>query len=136
EIEIIYQHYLKLIENGILPSQIAILSPYNAQVTQLKLKFQEIKELEIGTIDGFQGREKEVICLSLVRSNNQNQVGFLLDYRRMNVAITRAKRQLFIIADSNTVFNNKLQPTDKGCEFLLELGIYLNTNADILVPEM
>ena len=59
--------------------------------------------MRISTIDSFQGQEKEVIILSLVRSNDDNDIGFLKDYRRMNVAITRAKEKLFVIGDSATI---------------------------------
>ncbi len=79
----------------------AIISPYSGQVSAAK----EIlpKELRISTIDSFQGQEKETIIVSLVRSNDENDIGFLKDYRRMNVAITRAKEQLIVIGDSATI---------------------------------
>ena len=60
-------------------------------------------DLEIDTVDGFQGREKEAILISLVRSNEQGEIGFLADMRRMNVAMTRARRKLFVIGDSATL---------------------------------
>ena len=59
--------------------------------------------MRISTIDSFQGQEQQTIILSLVRSNDDGDVGFLKDYRRMNVAITRAKEQLFVIGDSATI---------------------------------
>jgi superfamily I DNA and/or RNA helicase len=59
--------------------------------------------LRISTIDSFQGQEKKNIIVSLVRSNDDSDIGFLKDYRRMNVAITRAKEQLFVIGDSATI---------------------------------
>jgi ATP-dependent RNA/DNA helicase IGHMBP2 len=59
--------------------------------------------MRISTIDSFQGQEKEIVILSLVRSNEDGDIGFLKDYRRMNVAITRAKEQLFVIGDSATI---------------------------------
>ena len=79
----------------------AFISPYSGQVAAAK----EIlpKQLRISTIDSFQGQEKETIILSLVRSNDDGDIGFLKDYRRMNVAITRAREQLFVIGDSATV---------------------------------
>ena len=55
------------------------------------------------TVDGFQGREKEVVIISLVRSNAQCEIGFLEDYRRTNVALTRARRKLIVVGDSATL---------------------------------
>lgn len=79
----------------------AFISPYSGQVAAAKEVFP--RQIRISTIDSFQGQEKENIILSLVRSNDDGEVGFLKDYRRMNVAITRAKEQLFIIGDSATI---------------------------------
>jgi superfamily I DNA and/or RNA helicase len=59
--------------------------------------------LRISTIDSFQGQENEIIIVSLVRSNDEQEIGFLKDYRRMNVAMTRAKEQLIVIGDSATI---------------------------------
>ena len=59
--------------------------------------------IEIGSIDGYQGREKEAIILSLVRSNDRGEVGFLGDTRRMNVGMTRARRLLIVLGDSSTL---------------------------------
>jgi superfamily I DNA and/or RNA helicase len=62
-----------------------------------------ISDVEVNTVDGFQGREKEVIVISTVRSNDTRQVGFLADKRRMNVAVTRARRQCILIGNSETL---------------------------------
>ena len=59
--------------------------------------------LEIDTVDGFQGREKEVIIFTMVRSNERREIGFLADTRRTNVALTRARRKLIVIGDSATL---------------------------------
>ncbi|MEO5967303.1 MAG: DEAD/DEAH box helicase family protein, partial [Ferruginibacter sp.] len=82
-------------------SKTAFISPYSAQAFNAKLTLP--KELRISTIYSFQGQEEETIILSLVRSNDDGQIGFLKDYRRMNVAITRAKEKLFVIGDSSTI---------------------------------
>ncbi|KAG8889191.1 hypothetical protein FRB99_004007, partial [Tulasnella sp. 403] len=75
----------KLVEAGVQPSQIALITPYQAQVTTLtSLLRTSMPELEIGTVDGMQGREKEAIVLSLVRSNDKREVGFLKEQRRLN----------------------------------------------------
>ncbi|TWI85019.1 AAA domain-containing protein [Lacibacter cauensis] len=81
--------------------QTAFISPYSGQVAAAKEQLP--KGLRISTIDSFQGQEKETVIVSLVRSNDDGDIGFLKDYRRMNVAITRAKEQLFVIGDSATV---------------------------------
>jgi superfamily I DNA and/or RNA helicase len=79
----------------------AFISPYAGQVAAAKELLSQ--QLRISTIDSFQGQEKENVILSLVRSNDDGDIGFLKDYRRMNVAITRAKERLFIIGDSATI---------------------------------
>jgi len=83
------------------PLKTAFISPYSGQVTAAKEVLP--KQMRISTIDSFQGQEKEIIIVSLVRSNDDGDIGFLKDYRRMNVAITRAKEQLFVIGDSATI---------------------------------
>lgn len=90
--------------------KIGVISPYKAQTNLLKdlicqepiLNFDNPKIL-VDTIDGFQGQECDVIYISLVRSNDKNEIGFLKDTRRMNVAMTRAKKKLVLIGDSSTI---------------------------------
>lgn len=82
------------------PAETAVISPYSGQVAAAK---ETLPNMRISTIDSFQGQEKETIILSLVRSNDDGDIGFLKDYRRMNVAITRAKEQLYVIGDSATI---------------------------------
>jgi superfamily I DNA and/or RNA helicase len=91
-----------LTESGMGPSNLAIITPYVAQVKKLR-GLCAGKGIEIGSIDSFQGREKEVVILSLVRSNETGEVGFLSDTRRMNVGMTRARRLLIVIGDSATI---------------------------------
>lgn len=92
----------ELIDLGVQAEDIAIITPYAAQVKVLRGQLAD-SMVEIGTVDGFQGREKEVVILSLVRSNDTKQLGFLKDIRRMNVALTRARRKLVVIGDSATM---------------------------------
>jgi ATP-dependent RNA/DNA helicase IGHMBP2 len=91
-----------LCEAGVSPSDIAVIAPYAAQVRWLR-ENAIYDHLEIDTVDGFQGREKEAVVISLVRSNPIGEIGFLSDARRMNVALTRAKRKLIIVGDSATL---------------------------------
>lgn len=91
-----------LLDMGIKPADIAVISPYDAQVALIRQKLR-VDELEIKTVDGFQGREKEVVIVSFVRSNKSREIGFLRDLRRLNVSITRAKRKLILIGDSKTL---------------------------------
>ncbi|MBW8884324.1 MAG: AAA family ATPase, partial [Planctomycetia bacterium] len=91
-----------LLDAGVNPRDIAVIAPYSAQVRLLRDKIA-IEGLEIDTVDGFQGREKEAVVISLVRSNSNGEIGFLGDTRRMNVALTRARRKLIVIGDSATI---------------------------------
>lgn len=104
------QQYKDLVEgNGVNWSSlsIGIIAPYRAQVDQLKEQMEGFEgNLRISTIDGFQGQERDVIIISLVRSNSKSSIGFLKDYRRMNVALTRAKKKLVVIGDSATIGND------------------------------
>ncbi|MBP6477228.1 MAG: AAA family ATPase [Chitinophagaceae bacterium] len=93
---------IKLLQTEELdPLSTAFISPYSGQVAAAKEVLP--KPMRISTIDSFQGQEKENIILSLVRSNDDGDIGFLKDYRRMNVALTRAKEKLFVIGDSATI---------------------------------
>ena len=94
-----------LLWSGVATRDMALLTPYVAQVKRLKVLCR-MTGLEIGSIDSFQGREKEAVILSLVRSNSKGEVGFLSDIRRMNVGMTRARRLLVIIGDSSTIGNH------------------------------
>jgi hypothetical protein len=91
-----------LVEHGLAPSQIGIITPYAAQARLLR-ELLPGDAWEVDTVDGFQGREKEAILISLVRSNDRHEVGFLSDVRRMNVAMTRARRKLTVVGDSATL---------------------------------
>ncbi len=113
--EILFQHLQQLLVdysvNVDLPAlDIGIISPYKEQrewlkenLSHMELDKSKLHSLSIKTIDGFQGEERDVIYISLVRSNDQHEIGFLSDLRRMNVAITRARKKLVVIGDSATV---------------------------------
>ncbi len=79
---------------------LSVLSPYSGQVSHLRDVLDS--KIRISTIDSYQGQEQDVIILSLVRSNEDQIIGFLKDYRRMNVAMTRAKQRLIVVGDSST----------------------------------
>jgi superfamily I DNA and/or RNA helicase len=95
----------RLLSRGLPPTQIAIIAAYSAQARRLRelLREERAAGLEIGTVDGFQGREKEAVIVDLVRSNESGEIGFLANTRRMNVALTRARRALIVVADSATL---------------------------------
>lgn len=114
EIDILIEHLLQLRETtppeDALPT-VAVITPYREQVVQAEDRIDAEPRLNdfsltIDTIDGFQGRERDVVYLSLVRSNTQGEIGFLSDYRRMNVALTRARKYLIVIGDSGTIGND------------------------------
>ena len=91
----------KLLELGLRPEWIGVITPYDDQRDLISSLLPE--EVEVKTVDGYQGREKEVIVLSFVRSNERGELGFLKDLRRLNVSLTRAKRKLIAIGDSSTL---------------------------------
>ncbi|XWS56247.1 hypothetical protein CRYUN_Cryun09bG0069600 [Craigia yunnanensis] len=118
EAEVAISQAKRLVQTGVHASDIGIITPYAAQVVLLKmLKSNEdkLKDMEISTVDGFQGREKEAIIISVV--------GFLSDHRRMNVAVTRARRQCCLVCDTETV-------TSDG--FLKQLVEYFEEHGDYL----
>ena len=91
-----------------------LISPYKAQVKYLRTKIKKSavlkpikQQLSINTIDGFQGQERDVVMISLVRSNDDGRIGFLSDLRRMNVAITRARMKVIIVGDASTLQHHK-----------------------------
>jgi hypothetical protein len=95
----------RLASRGVAPGDIAVITPYVAQVRLLRATLTDLCAggLEVDSVDGFQGREKEAVVLDLVRSNDDGDIGFLADTRRMNVALTRARRFLLVVGDSATL---------------------------------
>ena len=106
EAKLVLSQLERMLALGIPPSEIAVISPYSAQVRLMMSKSLDLS-VEIDSVDGFQGREKELVIVSLVRSNFEGEMGFLTDTRRMNVAMTRARRKLIVIGDSRTLSSIK-----------------------------
>ena len=102
EAELVAGKVRELVDAGVAARDIAVISPYGAQVRLLREQL-DVPGLEIDSVNGFQGREKEAVVISLVRSNPKGEIGFLGDIRRMNVAMTRARRKLLIVGDSATL---------------------------------
>ena len=109
---VLEKYFRKIGKERILDERldVGIISPYRAQVQylrrQLKKKefFKPYRSLiSVNTVDGFQGQERDIILISLVRANDEGQIGFLRDLRRMNVAITRARMKLIILGDASTM---------------------------------
>uniref|UniRef100_A0A8C7SCN5 DNA-binding protein SMUBP-2 n=1 Tax=Oncorhynchus mykiss TaxID=8022 RepID=A0A8C7SCN5_ONCMY len=104
EVDIVELHIKALTEAGVKPKDIAVIAPYNLQVDLLRQRLSaRHPDLEIKSVDGFQGREKEAVVLTLVRSNRKGEIGFLAEDRRINVAVTRARRHLALVCDTQTV---------------------------------
>lgn len=110
---VIREHLLRLMStnHSLHEKSIAIITPYRAQVRFINnqlIEDQTLKalNLRVSSIDGYQGQESDLVIISLVRSNTKSEIGFLKDYRRMNVAMTRAKYHLAIIGDSVTLSND------------------------------
>jgi len=110
-LELVLQQYAYSQPVG--PVSVGIISPYKEQIELLKEKLTAfdyaaypVSELAVKTIDGFQGEERDIIYISLVRSNPDSEIGFLSDIRRMNVALTRAKKKLVVIMDTATIGNH------------------------------
>ena len=109
EAEFVVSLVEEFLKNGAKEEYIGIITPYKDHEEYIKnlVKSEKCKVksdlLEVKSVDGFQGREKEIIILSLVRANEREEIGFLKDIRRLNVAITRAKRKLVIIGDAKTL---------------------------------
>ncbi|OHX65232.1 AAA domain-containing protein [Flammeovirga pacifica] len=121
------QNYLIKLQS--VPANIGIITPYSAQVkvlrkalyqSDIKEKFKEV--ININTVDSFQGQEREIIYISMVRSNADGEIGFLANARRMNVAMTRAQKKLVMIGDSATITRNKY--FSEMFDFVNEIGAY------------
>ena len=122
EVGLVKIHITRLTNAGVKQNEIAVLTPYKLQVELITQSLQgRFPAVEIKTIDNFQGREKETIILSLVRSNGKKQIGFLEDTRRLTVALTRARRHLAIICNSRMAQGNK--HLEEFIKYIKEVGI-------------
>lgn len=133
ECELVRQVMVCLRRAAVSVKDIGVISAYRGQAEELRKRLRAWPELEVKTIDGFQGREKPIIIFSCVRSNPDGQIGFLADHRRLNVALTRAQRGLVVIGNPLT-----LQQDGMWCQWLqfvkqhnLEIGLeelYIDQN--------
>ena len=127
---LVRKHTMDLIDSNVPQEAIGIISPYSAQTSLLKKIIRESYPLiEISTVDGFQGREKEVIILSLVRSNDKFEIGFLREERRLNVAITRPKKQLCVVGNMELLERSNVK-------FLTAWAKWSGENSDIRYPDI
>ncbi len=128
EIKVLLQHLEEWahIFSAEKPPSIAVISPYRQQVRKIEEKLKEkgmpMAGIKVNTVDAFQGQERDIVYISLVRSNNNGDIGFLKDYRRMNVAMTRAKKKLIVIGDSATLSNDRFY--SDFLEFVEKKGFY------------
>ncbi|CAL3962023.1 unnamed protein product [Diplocarpon coronariae] len=126
EAALVRLHVQKLVDAGVKPEDMAVITPYHAQLALIKGSMKEAwLGLELGSVDGFQGREKEAVIVSLVRSNAAGEVGFLGEKRRLNVAMTRPRRSLVVIGDSATLGGRQFLPRWMG---------FLEEQADLRYP--
>jgi ATP-dependent RNA/DNA helicase IGHMBP2 len=100
EVNLLRTVWESLRAGGVTPDQVGVIAPYTAQVLRLR---SALPELEVGTVNAFQGREKDVILASFVRSNPDGELGFVADPRRLNVAVTRARCLFIGVGDSATL---------------------------------
>lgn len=102
EAELISRLVQQVLSENLDPAEIAVIAPYDDQVDLLQ-DHLDLEDLEIKTVDGFQGREKDVVFISMTRSNVRGNIGFLKEKRRFNVALTRARRKAVAVGDESTL---------------------------------
>lgn len=118
EAELVATRARALLDRGVAPQDIGVITPYAAQARRIR-ELLAVDDLEVDTVDGFQGREKDAILISFVRSNDEMEIGFLAEIRRTNVALTRARKKLLLVGDSATL---------STLEFYARLFEYIEAN--------
>ena len=121
ESEIVLDILDRALKSSLSESDIAVIAAYKDQVDLIN-QHNSYENVEIDTVDAFQGREKEMIVFSAVRSNSENNIGFLRDLRRLNVALTRAKRKMIFIGDSSTICEHDAYA--KLLKYIKKSGLY------------
>jgi len=133
EATLLLNHLVKVLEQYDVkpdePLRIGIIAPYKQQTEFIRnyiLENELFKDsrhhFSVRTVDGFQGQERDIICISMTRSNDRGEIGFLSDTRRMNVALTRAKRKLLVFGDSATLANHGFYKS--FLDYVEEIGGY------------
>ncbi|GKT98647.1 dna polymerase alpha-associated dna helicase a [Fusarium langsethiae] len=142
EAALVQQHVKQLVGAGVRPEDIAVVTPYNAQLAVLASLKDKFPGIELGSVDGFQGREKEAVIVSLVRSNSEGEVGFLGERRRLNVALglDAAAGGLTSAAQIVRAMHTRRSITNaprfhRGSNFLKKWMQYLEDNADLRYPD-
>lgn len=143
EVDVALRHVMHLLRRGVKPEQIAIISPYQGQISTLHESLlinpengnlirlpKYLPGITIGTADSVQGNQAEVVIFLSVRSNPERRIGFLADAPRLNVAMTRARRQLCIVGNMNTLHGS---PVDRRRTFLRKWIEHLDWHAEILL---
>ncbi|MEZ4319436.1 MAG: AAA domain-containing protein [Myxococcota bacterium] len=109
EVRLVARALAILREQGVPPDRIGVIAPYSAQVSRLAA-LPEARDVEVATVNAFQGREADAILVSFTRSNPDGELGFVADRRRLTVAVTRARRCLLMFGDSGTLAAGRLRP--------------------------
>lgn len=124
----------RLLSRGVSPGDLAVIAAYDAQVRRLRqlLAVERAAGVAVGTVDSFQGQEREAVIVDLVRSNERQEIGFLADLRRSNVALTRARRFLLVVADSATLGDHKYY--GELVRYLEQAGGHVSAWADEAPP--
>ncbi len=118
EAQIISHIVRALIDQGVMPQDIGVITPYRRQKAEIERVLKDLaaaplNHLEIDTVDSFQGRDKKVIIFGFTRSNEEHKIGFLRDLRRLNVTMTRAKCLLIMVGDSDTLANANVRAAQR-----------------------